>query len=517
MGGRMGKSIVNMEVSLLFFSVSLLLTFFARKIFLDNLGTEFMGLTGTLASILGYLNLAELGIVQCVSFFLYKPLQAGDRGQTNEIMSLLGWLYRWIGIVIAAAGVGVSLFFPLIFRQAEIDMGLVCFCFYAFLSSSLMGYFINYRQILLNADQKNYLVAIYFQSATIVKTVAQIAIAWQLAPAGGASGGGTAYYYLWAAMEVVFGIVGCIVLNRKIDREYPWLHTDKSMGRALLRKYPGLLTYTRQIFIHKIKDFMLNRSDELFVFIFVSLKMVAYYGNYMLIITRIISLLSTVRGSVSASVGNLIAEGDRERTLHVYWEFVTLQHLLAGIVAFAIYTLMEPLIAVWLGPQYVMDHVILVLLTVFVFVTNARTATDSFNHGYGLYADVWAAWAEFIVNICVTIVCGLQWGIVGILIGKLASQMPIVVLWKPYYLFSQGFHEPVKTYWGGIVRNYGVFIAAFAIATMLCRRLPIDPYQGFPQWMLYAAATTAIFACIDLAGNILLCHGAKSLLRRVKP
>ena len=37
-------------------------------IFLECLGDEFIGLTGTLNNILGYLNLAELGIGSCISF-----------------------------------------------------------------------------------------------------------------------------------------------------------------------------------------------------------------------------------------------------------------------------------------------------------------------------------------------------------------------------------------------------------------------------------------------------------------
>ena len=79
MGGRVHKSLMNAEVNLLFYFLSLFLTFFSRKIFLDNLGTEFIGLTGTLNNILGYLNLSELGISACIGYFLFKPLQTGNR------------------------------------------------------------------------------------------------------------------------------------------------------------------------------------------------------------------------------------------------------------------------------------------------------------------------------------------------------------------------------------------------------------------------------------------------------
>ena len=114
MSGRVHKSMLNAEVNLLFYFLSLFLAFFSRRIFLDCLGTEFIGLTGTLGNILGYLNLAELGIVSCISFFLFKPLQTNNRQEIQDILSLLGYLYNWIGGIILCCGILVSLFFPLI-------------------------------------------------------------------------------------------------------------------------------------------------------------------------------------------------------------------------------------------------------------------------------------------------------------------------------------------------------------------------------------------------------------------
>ncbi len=112
MGERVHKSIMNAEVNMLFFFLSLFFAFFSRKIFLDCLGAEFIGLTGTLGNILGYLNLAELGIGSCISYFLYKPLQSNNRDSINEIMSVFGYLYRCIGFAIFAGGIIISLFFP---------------------------------------------------------------------------------------------------------------------------------------------------------------------------------------------------------------------------------------------------------------------------------------------------------------------------------------------------------------------------------------------------------------------
>ena len=505
MSGRVHKSFLNAEVNLIFYFLTLFLAFYSRKIFLDCLGAEFIGLTGTLGNILGYLNLAEFGITACIGFFLFKPLQANNRQEISEILSVLGFLYNRIGYAILAGGVIISLFFPFIFSKSVLSLGIIYFAYYSFLGSSLIGYFINYRQILLTADQKNYLVAIYFKSASLFKTILQIFLAYNYQN-----------LYVWVGVEFLFGIIGCIILNWKINKEYPWLQVEKKNGRQLLKKYPDIIAKTKQVFIHKIKDFVLVKSDELFIFLFVSLKMVAYYGNYMIIISKLISLFSAITGSVGASIGNLVAEGDKPKMLKVFWEFTTIQHTIAAILTFSLYNFIEPFIAHWLGPEYIMDHRILILLIIYIYITNSRNSVDSFNYAHGLYADVWSAWAELIINISITIVGGLKWGIIGILLGKIASLLAIVVLWKPYYLFTSGFKESVFIYWKGVLRNYAISAVSFFAATYALSFITISPYQSFWNWIVYSAIGMVIFLVFDLSSTLLFAKGAKDCVNRIK-
>lgn len=505
MGERVHKSILNAEVNIFFYFLTLTLAFFSRKIFLDCLGAEFIGLTGTLGNILGYLNLAELGITACIGYFLFKPLQTNNRQEIQDILSLLGYLYNWIGYIILGGGILISLFFPLIFAKAELDLGIIYFSYYSFLGSSLIGYFINYRQILLSADQKNYLVAIYFQSANILIIILQIFLAYTFRN-----------LYVWVSIEFLFSILCCLILNWKINKEYPWLNVNKRKGKTLLKQYPEIITKTKQVFIHKIKDFVLVKSDELFIFLFVSLKMVAYYGNYMIIISKLISLFSAITGSVGASVGNLVAEGNKQNMMKVFWEFTTIQHTIAAILSFSLYTFIEPFIAHWLGPEYIMDRRILILLIIYIYITNSRNSVDSFNYAHGLYADVWSAWTELIINISITIIAGLKWGIIGILLGKIVSLLAIVVLWKPYYLFTSGFKESVSIYWKGVLRNYGISFISFALATYAIQHVPINPYHSIWTWAIYAAIGMAIFLSIDLSATFLFAKGAKDSLSRIK-
>ena len=175
---RTQKTFLNARVNFIFYFLTLIISFVSRKIFLSNLGDDFIGLTGTLYNILGFLNLAELGISTSIAFLLYKPIFAKDQQQINEIISVFGFIYSVIGKVILSIGIIISCFIPLIFGKTTLPLGIIYFAYYAFLSSSLFSYFINYKQILLGADQRNYVITGYYQSALNVKNLIQLILCY---------------------------------------------------------------------------------------------------------------------------------------------------------------------------------------------------------------------------------------------------------------------------------------------------------------------------------------------------
>ena len=129
MGERVHRSVMNIKVGMLFYVLSLFLAFFSRKIFLDCLGAEFIGLTGMLMNIMSFLSVAELGIGTSIVYFLYKPLQEDNHEKINDLMSMLAFLYRCIGGVIGLGGLIVSVFFPWWFSNLTTGLSLVYFVF----------------------------------------------------------------------------------------------------------------------------------------------------------------------------------------------------------------------------------------------------------------------------------------------------------------------------------------------------------------------------------------------------
>ena len=503
MSERVHRSVMNIKVGMLFYVLSLFLAFFSRRIFLDCLGAEFIGLTGMLMNIMSFLSVAELGIGTSIVYFLYKPLQEDNHEKINEVMSMLAYLYRCIGLIIGSIGVIISLFFPWWFDNLSTGLFLVYFAFYSFLGSSMMGYVFNYRQLLLSANQKQYVVSAYFQTISIVQCLTQIILAY--------------YYrnlYLWVIVGLVFTIIGCIVLNYRIRKEYPWLHIDLQEGKKNLRKFPEVLKKTRQIFVLKIKDFILNRSDELLVGTFVSVTQVAFYGNYTMIINKLIYFVNILGDGMSAGVGNLLAEGNEQNTMKVFWEMTATRFFIMGMVIYPLIMFIQPLISCWVGPEYQLDSLIAYLLIFNLFLRLQYATVYLFVGSSGLYGDVWTSWAELIINIVVTLALAPFFGIVGILLGKIVSVFYFNVFWKPYYLFSQGFHKSVWEYWRPMFRYYGLFLI-FAILSIATKHFLVNYFvDSWPTLIGYGILITPTLLLMYFLSLFVSTRGMKYFVAR---
>lgn len=478
MGERVHRSVMNIKVGMLFYVLSLFFAFFSRRIFLDCLGAEFIGLTGMLMNIMSFLSVAELGIGTSIIYFLYKPLQEDNHEKINEIMSMLAYLYRCIGFVIGAIGVVVSCFFPWWFNHLTTGLPLVYFAFYSFLATSMAGYIFNYKQLLVSANQKQYMVNAYFQTIGIVQSIVQIILA---------------YYYrnlwLWVVVGLFFTIVGILVFNHRIQQLYPWLDINLKKGRQNLKVYPEVLKKTRQVFVQKIKDIILYHSDEILVGMFVSVVKVAFYGNYTMIINKLNFLVNILSEGLSAGIGNLLAEGNEKNIMKVFWELTAARFFILGGIIFPLLMFLQPFIGCWLGKHYQLDYIIVYLLIFNLFVRYQSAAVYIYIGSAGLFSDVWAAWTELIINLTVTLLLAPFFGIVGILLGKLFSFFFISVFWKPYYLFSQGFHKSVWVYWRGMAPYYLIF-ALFTVLTLWLKYTIIDTHvDSFYSLVIYGAAT----------------------------
>lgn len=503
---RTQKSLKNAQVALMFYFIQLVLGFFSRKAFFDYLGSEVLGLNTTASNLLGFLNLAELGVSAAVGYFLYQPLYDKDYDKLNKLVSLQGWIYRNVAFFIIIASAILMCFFPMIFSKSPLPIWYAYLTFGVLLFSSLLGYFRNYRQIVLYADQKEYKIKEYVQGSTIIKTILQI-LTMTFLPYP---------FFSWLLLEFIGAIAATIILNQIIRKNYPWLKTKVSEGKNYLKEYPEVLKKTGQAFFHRIGGVILNQSSPLIIYGFTSLTTVALYGNYILIVSKVGSLLSSVFGSTGAAIGNLVASKDTPRIIRVFWELYDSRMCISVIALLCLYHLTNPFITIWLGKEYCLSNTFLILYIALNSISMTRTTVDNYINAYGLFKDVWAPLVEAGLNIGFSILLGYFFELNGIIIGILISQLVIISLWKPYFLFKQGIGISVKRYFLPMIYRYIVTSVLFILSYYAFIPLHLNQISTIKDFIINAI--TVGLSCLIIGGGIfyILFSGTKDFAVRLK-
>lgn len=503
---RTKKSIRNSIVAVSLQVVSLLIGFWSRRIFLNHLGTEVLGLNTTAQSLLGFLNLAELGIGSAIAVTLYKPIFDDDKQSIKEIVALQGWLYRIIAFIVIGGSIILSFFFPLIFSKTPLPLWYAYASFGVMLYSSLLGYFFNYKQILLDAHQLNYKIQLSVKLISIFKLAIQ-AFVIKFMDNG---------FIWWLALEAIFATITAVVLSRTVNKTFPYITETIPNPSELRLKYPTVVTKVKQLFFHKIGGFAIDQMSPLLIYAFASLTMVAKYGNYLVLTNNLTALLVGLFTGLAASVGNMVAENDDNLTMKVFRELFSARFWMTSVCCICLWFLADPFITLWIGPEYVLDKSTLLLLILIFYIANTKNVVEIFLNAYGLFRDIWAPVAEAVICLSASIILGNIYGMNGILAGLIISETIIILVWKPIFLFRSGLRKHLWIY----VKMYSVHLLGAAITLVLTygikHLITFDYTSSFGLFFIYAIiifmASAAILFAVLFAGE----QGMRGFVKRIK-
>lgn len=501
---RTKRTLQNSTTSLVLFLIQIIVGFYSRKIFLDKLGDELLGLNTTLGNILSFLNLAELGIGIAMATSLYKPIHDQDQESICEILSVQGFLYKRIAILLCLLSIPIIAFLPIFFPNTESGIGYVIIAYIVFLWGSISSYLWNYRQVLIGADQKNFKLMPWIHTLRYTKIFLQIFFL-TIIPLG---------IWGWIALEFIGSTCTIFAINHVIKKEYPWIHDSSGPIKVLLKKYNHLLIKTKQLFVHKISSFVLEQTAPLIIYYHVSLTMVTFYGNYMMLIGYTVTLLNVIFEGMGASIGSLVSENNKTHTLEVFWELFTSRVWVSGISCFLLYISIEPFISWWIGDKYVLSNTTLILLVIGMFIRMTRSVVDSFKNAYQLFADVWSPIAEAVINLGCSIIFGYWWGLNGIIMGSNLSLILIVLVWKPYYTFKHGLKASSINYFLQYFYHL-VILVGMASVTMWGVHFFLPPKDDYIQIGIHIILGTIIYCFLTYLTLFITTKGMRQFTTRI--
>ena len=488
------KSFKNMRVAFSLFLINLVITFLARRYFLDNLGVEILGMNTIAMNIVGFLSLAELGIMNAISYALYKPISEDNRKSISEIISVQGWIYRKVAYVIIFFSIIIFLCLPILFSKTTLPIWYTYIAFSTFLISSLSTYFVSYVQVLLIADLQEYKVNYINQLMKFTKYALQISAVILIENIENK-------FLAWCFIEIILSIVIALLIKYVVKKDYPWLNIELQNGKKLKDKHQEIITKIKQMFFHQLGGIVITQVTPVIIYAYISLNTVTKYENYIIIVTAIYSLIGATFSGIQAGIGNLIAQGDKNRVIAFFNQFLVFRYWVISIICFTFYLQSEYFITLWIGKDFVLEEQVLLVLTLYTFIRLARSFIDSFLVGYGLFSDIYAPIIESIMTIGLSIILGKYFGLFGIILGSTISLFIMVIGWKAFFLFSRGFDISITFYITKLAKMSIILIGSILLSNFIIAELKIFNFivdnTSFVTWVINSAFVATIYVIVS--------------------
>ena len=460
---RVKNSFFNVSALLIEYILKLILTFAIRTVFIKKLGAEFLGLEGLFTNILQIMSISELGIGSAIVFSLYKPLVNKDEAKINTLMHLYRKCYFFIGIFIAVAGLILMPFLPSIINSSY-NFGNVYLLFFLYLLQTLSTYWVlAYKESLLTADQKKYKVVIISNIIIFAKFILEIISLIVFKS-----------FILYIVSGIITNVLRNLLIARLVDKNYPYakkynnIKLPKEEKKELVKNVTGLSLY-------KVSSTIMNSTDNIIISIYISLVTTGIYSNYLLIVTNLKNILNTLFSSMTASVGNLFAEGDKKRSEFIFRCLSFLNFWIYGFAAICLWELLNPFIEIWIGKDYIFNNYI-VFIIVLNFITDGLQRTVLiYKDACGLFwkgklRPVFSA----LSNIILSIIFVQWWGIFGVLLASVVSRMITTWWFDPYLVYHHALNESSKSYYINYFKYLFVVIIVSVLIDVLFIYIPLS-------------------------------------------
>ena len=492
---RTQKVMRNSAVNLIGQILTILLSFISRKVFIQYLGVEMLGLKSTFASILNALSLAELGFQQVIVFHLYGVLAKDDKKQINALVNIYKLVYRCIGCFFIGAALCCLPFLQVFLSDIEVTPVVRAY----FMVQALTGactYFLAYKRNILYADQSSYISGLIDTIVNTTGTLISISVAIL-----------TRNFLLFLAVDLVKNYLSNLFVHIACTKRYPYLHTEK-IDWKLLKKIAASL---KDVVLERLAGYIYVSTDNLLISMFISTVQVGFLNNYIMIINHIKNLIKSLSTPLIPALGNKVAlEQNDAQQINTFSLLEQVYFWLTGLAVVPVYALADSFIRMYLGEKYVLPHLILFLMCVDLYVHINQDSCLSFLTANGLFRkrrNISIGGA--IVNIVVSLLLMKPMGIAGILAGTAVSQVYYWVARSVVALrdcLNQSWRACLA-YWLRQLGLLGIIVAATWLSSTLVRNL----------FVLNSVLTFVIDGIICEACFILLalccCHALESQRR----
>lgn len=456
---RTENSIKGIITSVISNVINIIVSLIAQAVFIKVLGQVYLGINGLFNNILSMLAIVELGFASAIIVNLYKPVANDEREKIKSLLLYYKKIYKIISVVIFLLGMILLPFLKYIVGEVEIKESLQ-FLFILYLLDIVASYVLTYKRSILYANQKSYIINIVHIGYLIVLNVFQIAYLLIFKNIVG-------YLLIKIACRLLENIILTMIANKK----YAYI-TDTNVSEIDAETKTDIVTKVKGLFYHRIGFSILTGTDNIVISMTKSLGViyVGLYSNYNLIFSAIQNLMTLVFSSLTASVGNLLVEDNNEKTYKVFKSLLLFNAWAYTFITISAFYISKPFITIWLGEEYVLSSMVVLVFIVNLFMTGMKKVYVTFKEAAGIfYEDRFVPIIEGLVNIGMSIILVKYFGLAGVFLGTLCSSLVLFIYSFPKFVYEGILKQSRVQYTKELMACIVRFIICFVITEAVMR------------------------------------------------
>lgn len=464
---RSKKAIYNIVSNLILQFVVLISGFIVPKLIISTYGSNINGLVSSIAQFLAYISLLEAGIGPVVKSTLYKPIVEKDNQSIKNILRASEKFFRIIASIFIIYLIGLAIIYPILVKNEFGYIFTLSLILIISISTFFEYYFGMTYKLYLQASQRNYITSI-IQTATYILNIITVIILIKL---------NLSIHFIKLFSGIIF-IIRPIIQNAYVRKKYNINLKDADKNYKLKNKWDGLAQHIAAV-IH-------NNTDITILTIFSTLAEVSVYSVYTMVTKGIKSIISAFSGGIDASFGDMIAKKEIETLNKSFNTYELFYFTITTIVYTCTILLIVPFISVYTNKITDANYIrplfgYLVVISEFVWAI--RMPYSSITLAAGHFKETRkGAWIEAIVNIVLSIILVINFGMIGVAIGTLIAML-IRTIEFIYHSNKYILNRSIMK------NNLKILIILIEVITvvLLSRIIPIKlVFNTYINWIIYA-------------------------------
>lgn len=461
-----------------------LMALMIRKIFLDILGAELLGLNSLFSSVLGVLTLTELGIGTAINVYLYEALAKEDYEKASAYLELLKKAYRIVCVVVIVGG---TLCIPLvlILIKGNYDIKQIIIAYLLYILATIASYLWAETKSIFVADQREYISISVMGIVYVLISSIQIVFLYV-----------TKDYYLFLTFNILNNLISNLVIYCLAKKKYK--HILRKKARLGKEEINSFWIKWKAVIVYKISAYLIQSCDNIVISIIFGTVMVAYYNNYVLILNMLYAVFATFSGSVVAGLGNMFYT-EKHRMKQTVNKLCCIQHFIFSVTTVGLICLSSEFVEFVFGKESVLPILFVVILGLVYYFMGYFNLFEMLRQSVGLYErDQWYLLATSMLNIIISIVFSYVCGMAGVVIGTLVCYLIKGLYLTPKVIYTKGVLDDGKrAFYVNMCKNIVLLTLAVLVSMFVLK------YITIPNFYIRFVVKGCVGVAITMAINIL--------------